>query len=168
MLSLNHFTTCSNIMNFFRFLQSPSPPKVSSFDAEDHQHWLTHLQAAAHEISLEFTSSTPPHESYDNLPTPRVPAAGIPIEVVLTIMEAAYFDESNDPDVDLLRNCALVCRAWAVHAQKLLFRRVRLCSESAFASFSEAVDRRSPRGRLLGDTVIQMRAVLDHTQPGCL
>ncbi|OJA11861.1 hypothetical protein AZE42_03259 [Rhizopogon vesiculosus] len=151
MLSLNHFTTCSNIMNFFRFLQSPSPPK-----------------AAAHEISLEFTSSTPPHESYDNLPTPRVPAAGIPIEVVLTIMEAAYFDENNDPDVDLLRNCALVCRAWSVHAQKLLFRRVRLCSESAFASFSEAVDRRLPRGRLLGDTVIQMRAILDYTQPGCL
>jgi hypothetical protein len=130
---------------------------------------LTRSQAAAHEISLEFTSTTPPHEFNDNLlndniPTPRVPATGIPIEVVLTILEAAYFDESQDPDVDLLRNCALVCRAWSTHAQKLLFRRVRLCSESAFASFSEAVDRH----RLLGDAVVQMRAVLDHTQPGCL
>jgi len=129
---------------------------------------LNHSQAAPHEISLEFTSSTLPHELYDNVPTPRVPAAGIPIEVVLTILEAAYFDEKNDPDVDLLRNSALVCKAWSIHAQKLLFRRVRLCSESAFVSFSEAVDRNSQRGRSLGDAVTQMRVVLDHTQPGCL
>ncbi|KAG1742748.1 uncharacterized protein EDB91DRAFT_1236896 [Suillus paluster] len=112
-----------------------------------------------------FLRSCPPPR---NFPTPRVPASGIPIEVVLTVLEAAYFDERDDPDIDLLNKCTLVCRAWSIHAQKLLFRRVRLRSQSAFESFTQAVNRSSPRGRLLGDAVIQMRAVLDHNQPGSL
>ncbi|KAG1793411.1 uncharacterized protein HD556DRAFT_1443523 [Suillus plorans] len=122
-----------------------------------------------HEISLKFTSS-PPHDSevYDNIQTPRVPASGIPIEIVLTILETAYFDDKGGPDIDLLSKCTLVCKAWSLHAQKLLFRRVRLRSHSAFASFTHAVNRSSPRGRILGDAVVQMRAVLDYNQPGCL
>ncbi|KAG2048857.1 hypothetical protein BDR06DRAFT_962150 [Suillus hirtellus] len=122
-----------------------------------------------HEISLKFTSS-PPHDSevYDNIQTPRVPASGIPIEIVLTILETAYFDDRGGPDIDLLSKCTLVCKAWSLHAQKLLFRRVRLHSHSAFASFTHAVNRNSPRGRILGDAVVQMRAVLDYNQPGCL
>ncbi|KAG1813961.1 uncharacterized protein BJ212DRAFT_1364751 [Suillus subaureus] len=123
-----------------------------------------------HEISLKFTTSPSPNDSevYDNIRTPHVPASGIPIEMVLTIFEAAYFDDRGGPDIDLLSKCTLVCKAWSLHAQKLLFRRVRLRSHSAFASFTHAVNRSSPRGQILGDAVIQMHAVLDYNQPGCL
>ncbi|KAG0703643.1 hypothetical protein DFH29DRAFT_915456 [Suillus ampliporus] len=115
-----------------------------------------------------FLSSSPSPRFITILGTPRVPASGIPIEVVLTFLEAAYFDERDDPDIDLLSKCTLVCRAWSIHAQKLLFRRIRLRSHAAFVSFTQAVNRSSPRGRLLSDAVIQMRVVLDHNQPGSL
>jgi hypothetical protein len=57
--------------------------------------------------------------------TPHVPSSGIPIEILLTILEAAYFDDRGSPDVDLLSKCTLVCKAWSLHAQKPPFRRVR-------------------------------------------
>jgi len=51
---------------------------------------------------------------------------GLPIDVVNAILEAAYLTRDARPDYDTLRHCALVCRAWNVHAQRLCFRWVTI------------------------------------------
>jgi hypothetical protein len=92
----------------------------------------------------------------------RVP---IPLEIVLNIIEAAYYDADLQPDDKLLQHCSLVCKTWSVPAQKLLFRHVTLRTQSAYSAFQLAVDRSTERGRMLGDSVVRMRVVLDHNQP---
>ncbi|GLB43585.1 hypothetical protein LshimejAT787_1400970 [Lyophyllum shimeji] len=94
---------------------------------------------------------------------PPTPVA-LPLEVVYSIIEAAAYD-SPTPDEDLLKRCALVCRAWSTHAQKLLFSSVTLRSETACNLFRGAVNRRTERGRMLGDAVTRLRVVMDHNQP---
>jgi hypothetical protein len=89
----------------------------------------------------------------------------IPLEIVLAILEAAYYDDNLETNDVLLRNCALVSRAWSAPAQKLLFRNVTLRKYNACLAFRSAVDRSTSRGRMLGDAVVRMRVVLDHNQP---
>jgi hypothetical protein len=98
---------------------------------------------------------------------PRVPARGIPLEVVLDILETVSFDDSAI-DAEFFRTCSMVCKSWSLPAQRLLFRRIHLCSQAAYNSFVYAVDRSTERGRILGDSVVQMRVVLDNNQPGPL
>ncbi|KAG5219678.1 F-box domain-containing protein [Salix suchowensis] len=98
------------------------------------------------------------------IPTP----VHMPMEVVLTILEAAYYDDSLQANDRLLKDCALVCRSWSVPAQKLLFSNVKLRTERACSAFTSAVNPSSERGRMLGESVIRMRAVLDHNQPSHL
>ena len=87
------------------------------------------------------------------------------MEVVLQILEAAYFTDILEPDVQLLRSCALVCKDWSEPAQKLLFRHVSLSSESAFRSFSCAVNTNTVRGRALAENVARLRVTIDVNQP---
>lgn len=90
---------------------------------------------------------------------------GIPLEIVLNIMELAQFRDDHEPDTQILISCSLVCRSWSFYAQRLLFRCVRLSSQTAYNSFKYAVDRSTARGRTLGDTVISMHAILDNNHP---
>ncbi|CCL98546.1 uncharacterized protein FIBRA_00546 [Fibroporia radiculosa] len=89
----------------------------------------------------------------------------IPIEIVMNILETAYDDDEPESNVKLFASCALVCRDWSFIAQKLLFRHVTLDNQTAYIAFQHAVDRSSPRGRMLGDSVMHMRLTLDHNQP---
>ncbi|KAF9011185.1 hypothetical protein BDQ17DRAFT_1397103 [Cyathus striatus] len=89
----------------------------------------------------------------------------IPLEVVLSIIEAAYYDDDLEPNTVFLRSCALVCRSWSTAAQKLLYSQVTLRSQKAFESFAMAVNRSTKRGRVLADAVVRMKVVLDHNQP---
>ncbi|KAF7347551.1 hypothetical protein MVEN_01511500 [Mycena venus] len=94
-------------------------------------------------------------------PVPRVP-----LELAIYILEEACCDyQLAAPRAQFLKQCALVCRNWSVPAQKLLFSSVSITSERSCAAFTAAVDRATPRGRMLGDAVLRMRVVLDHNQP---
>ncbi|EJD50657.1 hypothetical protein AURDEDRAFT_160561 [Auricularia subglabra TFB-10046 SS5] len=50
------------------------------------------------------------------------PLTGLPVDLVNAILEAAYLTPSGRPDYATLGQCALVSRAWRVHAQRLYFR----------------------------------------------
>ncbi|EIW87232.1 hypothetical protein CONPUDRAFT_161815 [Coniophora puteana RWD-64-598 SS2] len=119
-------------------------------------------------VSIDLTTSSyfPRRLFHSSRKAPR--AQNIPIEIVLNILEAAYYDDDLNPNTDLLKNCALVCHAWSIHAQKLLFRQVSLRTQPAFTEFTRAIDSTSPRGQLLANSVLRMRLVLDHNQPNGL
>lgn len=121
------------------------------------------------EVSFDLTPYAVNSRGYvTSLRMPRVPISGIPLEIVLKILELSHLDNNYDPDVKLLTSCALVCRSWSFYAQRLLFGHVRLCSQAAYHSFVYAVDRSTPHGRALGDAVVRMDVVLDVNQPGPL
>ncbi|TFK42055.1 hypothetical protein BDQ12DRAFT_599111 [Crucibulum laeve] len=154
-------------MGFFNTLELPSartrplhaflPASIS---------WLfAASKPAQHDVSFDLTTSSSAFE-VSILPPPRVskPAA-LPLEVVLSIIEAAYFTDDLEVNEDLLRSCSLVCRSWSMVSQKLLFSQVTLRTQRAFELFSTAVDRSTERGCALGDSVIRLRVVLDHNQP---
>jgi len=92
----------------------------------------------------------------------------MPLELILSIIELACADGNRDRNIPLLMACCLVCKTWSATVQKILFTEVTLRSQSSFQSFIKAVDRTTPRGRMLGDSVKRMRVVLDHNQPSSL
>lgn len=49
-----------------------------------------------------------------------------PLELLLVVLELAYFDEDYRPDRATLAACCLVCRSWKDFAQGLLFRSIRV------------------------------------------
>lgn len=118
-------------------------------------------------MSFDLTLAPLPPKFPASSQAPRVPPRGIPLEVVLDILETVSFEDSV-VDAEFLRTCALVCQSWSLPAQKLLFKRIHLCSQAAYNSFVSAVDRSTERGRILGESVVQMRVVLDNNQPGPL
>jgi hypothetical protein len=113
-------------------------------------------------FSLPSQISSPP-------PIPRrSPPAPIqfPVEIIFHILELAYLNNHNiTRDYSLLLASALVCHRWSTPAQKLLFRHVNLSTQISYSAFVRAVNRSSVRGRMLGDSVIHLRAVLDSNQP---
>ncbi|KAG9313904.1 hypothetical protein JVU11DRAFT_4676 [Chiua virens] len=138
------------LMDFFNFLRF----------------WMPSSRAEPHQVSFDLTVAALQIQFPTNFQAPRVPARGIPLEIVLDILEAVSFD--GTADAEFLRTCSLVCKSWSLPAQKLLFRRIRLCSQAAYNSFIFAVNRSTERGRILGDSVVQMHVVLDNNQPGPL
>ncbi|KAJ6520158.1 hypothetical protein C8R45DRAFT_51069 [Mycena sanguinolenta] len=113
---------------------------------------------------VSFPSTTPPRpDSRADAATVHLLAPRLPLEVAINIIEEAAYD--SQLDAHLLKQCALVCRDWSIPAQKLLFSSVSLATERSCAAFIAAVDRVTPRGRMLGDAVRRMRVVLDHNQP---
>lgn len=89
----------------------------------------------------------------------------LPAEMILSILEAAYYTPTLEPDTDLLLACSVVCKAWAAPAQTLLFQSIILRSQRAYIAFSEAVDRSTERGRALSQCVHSLRAIIDPSQP---
>ncbi|KAI0778997.1 hypothetical protein BD413DRAFT_123750 [Trametes elegans] len=116
-----------------------------------------------HDIEPDLTTLYAPKKPVTHLPKP--PSVPIPMEIVMTILEAGYEDESVRSYNALLQNCALVCKDWSAIAQKLLFRNVTLSTQTAYIAFQQAVDRATPKGRMLGDAVVRMSVVLDQKQP---
>lgn len=142
-----------------------TPPAKHTYLPSPVPNMLVSPREIEHHVSFDLRTSYrkmpshPPHRSSrHSTPVP------LPLEVVLCIIEAAFY-EDHEPDEDLLKSCALVCRAWSGLAQKLLFSRVTLRTQSACESFSGAVKRSTERGRALGNAVIRLRVVLDHNQP---
>ncbi|KAI0652694.1 hypothetical protein C8Q79DRAFT_898874 [Trametes meyenii] len=116
-----------------------------------------------HDVQSDLTTLYAPKKPVARQPKP--PSVPVPMEIVMTILESAYEDEDARSYNALLQNCALVCKDWSFAAQKLLFRNVTLTTQTAYIAFQEAVDRATPRGRQLGDTVVRMKVVLDQNQP---
>lgn len=102
---------------------------------------------------------------------PCVPAAAtprpvdMPLEIIMTILQLVYNNDNLEIDIAMLKSCSLVCHAWSLPAQKLLYRDVTLQSQRALESFVGAVDRSSQRGWVLGDSVKRLRIIMDHNQP---
>ncbi|KAJ7269390.1 hypothetical protein B0H12DRAFT_36177 [Mycena haematopus] len=115
------------------------------------------------DVSFHSTSSQPRLDSHADGTAAHLLSPRLPLEVAINIIEEAAYD--TQLDVHFLKQCALVCRDWSVPSQKLLFRSVSLATERACAAFTAAVDRSTPRGRMLGDAVRRMKVVLDHNQP---
>ncbi|KAI0354781.1 hypothetical protein OH77DRAFT_1404582 [Trametes cingulata] len=116
-----------------------------------------------HHVEPDLTTLYAPKKPVARLPKP--PSVPVPMEIVMTILEAAYEDESLPAYNALLKNCALVCKDWSSIAQKLVFRNVTLNTQTAAIAFLQAADRATPRGRVLGDAVVRMKVVLDQNQP---
>jgi hypothetical protein len=99
--------------------------------------------------------------------------ATVPIELIIKILENAYYKEAlhPDPDYTTLCACALVCPAWSSYAQQLLFRFVSLCirdddderAELRNESFLQAIDSSTDRGRTLASWVRNLSVVLSVT-----
>ncbi|KAF8240884.1 hypothetical protein L208DRAFT_324488 [Tricholoma matsutake] len=126
---------------------------------------LPHLPSrrkVEHDVSFDFTTCNL-QQKMPLISPPRflAPAVPLPSELVFSIIEFACFDGFK-LDESLLRHCALVCRAWSYPSQKLLFGRVTLRTRTAYVSFRAAVIRSTKRGRMLGDAVIRLKAILDH------
>lgn len=145
-----------------------------------HQPWLFPALAAGqydryHQKHPSSSSSTPVLHALDlafrasptttALDTPILPPASpvqMPLEIILAIIEAAYHHDV--PDIGLLQSCSLVCRAWSLPVQKLLFRSVSLRTQDAYTSF-EAAASANP---VLRDAVRHLRVVMDYSQPSYL
>jgi hypothetical protein len=131
------------------------------------------LQGAEETVSFDLKPST---RSILRRPTFSVPSSAshpvsvsVPLEVAIQIIEAAYYDDDeHSPDNTVLTACSLVCRDWTIPAQKLLFSRVSIRSRTALASFLRAIDSSTEHGRMLAQSVLCMRFVLDHCQPNGL
>ncbi|KAK0466258.1 uncharacterized protein EV420DRAFT_1710288 [Desarmillaria tabescens] len=120
-----------------------------------------------HDISFDIALAQSSRSSRTT-PAPymsRPPKSRMPLEIVMTIMEMAFYDETFDIDYSLLKACSLVCREWSAAAQRLLFHNVTLRTQSACLSFQSAVDPITEQGRMLGEAVVRMRVILDHNQP---
>ncbi|KAF8215835.1 hypothetical protein K438DRAFT_1799516 [Mycena galopus ATCC 62051] len=118
------------------------------------------------DVSFSSTSSQPRLDSRAEGTAAHIPSPRVPLELAIHIIEEASYDYQLDgPRAHFLKQCALVCRDWSVPAQKLLFSSVSLATQRSCAAFTAAVDRSTPRGRMLGDGVLRMRVVLDHNQP---
>ena len=125
----------------------------------------TPLPCSTAGLDVSFDITTFPPGKLPPTSSPRLPSSiPLPLELVISIIEFACFDDFK-LDETLLRQCALVCRAWSWPAQRLLFSRVTLQTQVACDSFCAAVIRSTKRGRMLGDTVIRMKVVLDHNHP---
>ncbi|RDB29613.1 hypothetical protein Hypma_016112 [Hypsizygus marmoreus] len=151
-------------MGFFDLLDlsSPETRPILNFLPALVSRFMTSPKAVEHDVSFDLTTS--PIRQVALRRPHRPSSVRLPLEVVLSIIEAAYYD-NNQPDESLLKQCSLVCRAWSGPAQKLLFSHVTLRTETACDSFRDAVDRSTARGRGLGDAVTRLRVVMDHNQP---
>lgn len=83
----------------------------------------------------------------------------------MTILELVYYNDNLEIDIAMLNSCSLVCRAWSIPAQKLLFRYVTLQNQKVLESFVDTIDRSTQRGCMLGDAVKRLRIIMDHNQP---
>ncbi|KAJ3501239.1 hypothetical protein NMY22_g18992 [Coprinellus aureogranulatus] len=92
----------------------------------------------------------------------------MPLELILDIIEIAA---SSDPistsrtDVQLLKTCTLVCKAWSLPVQKLLFQNVSLRSRGQYTSFVRAVSKSTTKGKVLAEAVRKLNITIDYAHP---
>ena len=79
--------------------------------------------------------------------------AHLPPELVLVILEHAYYTPAGSPDHAFLANCALVCTAWSAPAQSLLFHKTTQLRSHAIPSFHAALVSSATRGHFIGHLV---------------
>ena len=72
----------------------------------------------------------------------QAPAPHIPTEIFENVIDTLYSTPLDDQlqSSDALRSCALVCRAWRVRAQMMLFHSVVLSDSASMYRFSTALD----------------------------
>jgi len=122
-------------------------------------------------VQSSFMTTTNPPNSTDSAPMKTTTATTVPqmpLELVLSFIEAACAGDDYDDHIPLLMACSLVCKTWSAAAQKLLFGQVTLRSQISFQLFMNAIDRTTPHGHMLGESMKRMRVVLDHNQPSSL
>ncbi|KAI1786791.1 hypothetical protein LXA43DRAFT_1064790 [Ganoderma leucocontextum] len=125
--------------------------------------WPVISVTTKHDVQVDLTTIYAPKKPVARPPKP--PSLPVPIEIVMTILEAAYDDQEVPQYNALLKNAALVCKDWSTVAQKLLFRNVTLSTQTAYIAFQHAVDPATPRGCMLSDAVVRMKVILDQNQP---
>lgn len=125
-----------------------------------------------YDISSNPRSSISVYPSYNtrmlsqtSSPNPPGPLPQLPLELILSFIEAACAGTNYDGRVRLLKTCSLVCKAWSMASQKKLFSRITLQSQRSFETFMNAVDPSTHHGRSLGGVVRGITVVLDHNQP---
>jgi hypothetical protein len=77
----------------------------------------------------------------------------LPLELVVSVLELAFFTDDRFPDRKTLGACSRICRDWRDPAQQLLFRYVNLQRNNQPLSMMMNIFGRSPRGKLLGSYV---------------
>jgi hypothetical protein len=150
------------LMGLFDYLAHASSTDAQPLDLA-HEPRIT----PGHDVSFDFTTSFPSRKLPPISSPTLLTSIPLPLELVILIIEFACFDAFKVNE-DLLRRCALVCRAWSHPAQKLLFSRVTLRTRSACDSFLAAVIRSTKHGRMLGDAVTRLKVVLDYNHPSGL
>ena len=83
-----------------------------------------------------------PPTSNDDATFPELQALHIPTEVCENIIDMLYSDRTEDTlqDIITLHSCAVVCRAWRVRSQKMLFYKIQLSNSSSFRKLAEVLD----------------------------
>ncbi|EJF57479.1 hypothetical protein DICSQDRAFT_173935 [Dichomitus squalens LYAD-421 SS1] len=99
-------------------------------------------------------------------PAERKSSCRLPIELVLQVLEEAQYDDLV-PRHKWLKNYALVCRSWSIHAQRLLFAYVTLLKGSdhcrKFRKRMKLVESRDPeRASLLKESIRTLGMAVDH------
>lgn len=81
----------------------------------------------------------------------------LPVELIFKILGMAYFDDEilMIPDYKTLSACSLVCSAWTLPAQSLLFHFIQ-----EPMSLTPIIDRKTSRGRLLGGFIRRLDVVI--------
>lgn len=136
-------------------------PVPQSMSKED----IPPVKPAPHNLSFNLERA-PSYSSFTTATSSGASATRpirMPLELVLLIIEAT--SEGGQPDAATLKACSLVCKEWSAATQKLLFRSVTLDNLSAFESFQKAVEPTTEQGALLGNSVRELKVVLDYSQP---
>ena len=83
-----------------------------------------------------------PPTSNDDATFPELQALHIPTEVCENIIDMLYSDRTEDTlqDIITLHSCAVVCRAWRVRSQKMLFYQVQLSDRPSFHKLAAILD----------------------------
>jgi len=92
----------------------------------------------------------------------------MPLELILSVIEAACVGSSEKERLRILRSCSLVCRLWSNVSQQLLFSRAVLGSRRAFDAFAAALDNSTIHGQFLRHSVTSIRVVFNSGQQSCL
>ncbi|KAM5545170.1 hypothetical protein V8D89_001281 [Ganoderma adspersum] len=83
-----------------------------------------------------------PHSQCSDSSRSRPQALHIPTEACENIIDMLYSDYAADTlkDIITLHSCALVCRAWRVRSQRMLFYKVQLSDSSSFHKLATILD----------------------------
>lgn len=125
---------------------------------------LCNTTAPEHQISFDIQTSAQPAACRRSIKLVDHDVH-LPMEIVISILEATYYGDDLQPNRPLLKACSLVCKDWCATSQKLLFRDVTLRTQDAYRAFKRAIDGTTERGRMLSQAVVRLHVTLDPSQP---